>query len=82
MLSDTERNDIAFKTLSKWNCSKSKYLLNFEEMLEKEKNNFVEFRYLMFSDRDKTDKYTCCPFLKELSKVLKDKCLSAYEKLG
>lgn len=67
-LQDDMRIKIASDTISAFGPCFD-YLTPFRNLLEKEKNNFVTFRYLEFSD---STGYTCCSFLHQLSITLKN----------
>ncbi len=66
-LPDDKQYQIASNTMATFGPS-TDYLLEFRNFLEKEKENFVVFRYLIFSE---SEGYTCCSFLRNLSLVLK-----------
>ena len=58
---------IASNTMATFGPS-TDYVTVFRDFLEKEKDNFIVFRYLIFSE---FEGYTCCSFLRQLSLVLK-----------
>lgn len=65
-LQDEIKNKIASDTIFEFSPQPD-YLAHFRNLLKKEKDNFLIFRYLEFSD---CDSYTCCSFLHQLSVTL------------